>query len=86
MSDRLKQATTIRRYFEKLLPEEIKVNVYPELRDRRFVIAITYIHSGNILCRQGIVVSFKYWKHFINKQGYYYIKEIRDGYAKKTKQ
>lgn len=83
MTDRLKQATSIWRYFEKLLPEEIKVHVYPDLLHRRFVITIFYIHSENSLCRQGIVVSFNYWKHFINKQGYYYIKEIRDGYAEK---
>ena len=83
MTDRLKQAMSIRRYFEKLLPEEIKVHVYPDLLHRRFIITIFYMYSKNILCRQGIVVSFKCWKHFINKHGYYYIKEIRDGYAEK---
>ena len=85
MSKRFEESDIIRHYFERLLPQEINVRVFPNLKYRVFELCFTFFFDKTWIHQTRVLVYFSRWKQFLNKQGYYLVKEIRDGYAKKIK-
>lgn len=85
MNKRFEESDIIRHYFERLLPQEITVRVLPNLEYRGFELYFTFFFDKTWIHQTRGLVYFSCWKNFLNKQGYYLAKEIRDGYAEKIR-
>ena len=83
MNKRFEESNIIRHYFERLLPQEIDVRVLPNLKHKVFELCFTFFFDKTWIRQTRFLICFSSWKKVLNKQGYYFAKEIRDGYAKK---